>query len=148
MVSHKILARTHLEARQMPCLRGVISASHCLYGSSDVRGFSCRTDLEAISVVFGNSAGKVGSATSVPARSPFFEPRAVASVPRTVPEIADSLLLKVRSDRNRSTVRGTLATARGSKNGDHPHRAIPGTTLRQIPVPRAASGSERPTDSA
>ncbi len=57
-------------------------------------------------------------------RSPFYEPRAVASVPRTESEIADSSLCKDGSDPKRSTVRGTLATARGSKNGGHPHRAL------------------------
>ena len=45
------------------------------------------------------------------------------SVPRTVTELAGSSLRKDRSNLNRSTVRGTLATARGSKNGDHPHRS-------------------------
>ena len=53
------------------------------------------------------------------AGSAFLGPRA-ASLTRTVPEIADSSLCKDRSDRNRYTVRGTLATARGSKNGDGP----------------------------
>ena len=39
------------------------------------------------------------------AGSRFLEPRAVASVPRTVPEIADLSLRMDRSDRSRSTIR-------------------------------------------
>ena len=49
---------------------------------------------------------------------PFFEPRAVASVPRTVDRFR--LLPSFRKEESASsgTVRGTLATARGSRNGD------------------------------
>ena len=53
------------------------------------------------------------------------EPRAVASVPRTVPETADSALQKDGSERNCTTVRGTLATARGSETPPAAPRAIP-----------------------
>ncbi len=61
---------------------------------------------------------------------PFFEPRAVASVPRTVEWFRSLLSFRHVEYSVSDTVRGTLATARGSRNGGAAERPADGRTVQ------------------
>ena len=61
---------------------------------------------------------------------PFLEPRAVASVPRTVERFRPLLSFRIDESAISASVRGTLATARGSRNGERgtgTRRSVPRT---------------------
>ncbi len=98
---------------------------------------STASDSERVAVETGYARGRV---RSLPTAQRFRS----ANAPRTVSVIADSSLRKDRSARNRSTVRGTLATARGSKNGDKRGPPASCTTRQGQTSAKSHSGSGRP----
>ncbi len=70
---------------------------------------------------------------------PFFEPRAVASVPRTIDRFRS--LPSFRNDKPAisGSVLGTLATARGSRNGDQRTETGRSTEIRVVPFFRPSA---------